>query len=149
MSLETPGSAASGRRFGVVSVVQNDPQGAGVVEEADVVAIVGVRNRSVDLAQPPEGVLPHAANRLAPKFLQIENLSSRGKIILWRDKIPPDEKKSTALGDVPDSGNLCRNHAPNFLWRKVTDPLWRGCMPSGRSSTKTRFLQVNVDLLYL
>ena len=91
----------------------------------------------------------HAANRLAPKFLQIENLSSRGKIILWRDKIPPDEKKSTALGDVPDSGNLCRNHAPNFLWRKVTDPLWRGCMPSGRSSTKTRFLQVNVDLLYL
>ena len=91
----------------------------------------------------------HAANRLAPKFLQIENLSSRGKIILWRDKIPPDEKKSTALGDVPDSGNLCRNHAPNFLWRKVTDPLWRGCMPSGRSSTKTRFLQVNVDLLNL
>ena len=91
----------------------------------------------------------HAANRLAPKFLQIENLSSRGKIILWTDKIPPDEKKSTALGDVPDSGNLCRNHAPNFLWRKVTDPLWRGCMPSGRSSTKTRFLQVNVDLLYL
>ena len=84
-----------------------------------------------------------------PKFLQIENLSSRGKIILWRDKIPPDEKKSTALGDVPDSGNLCRNHAPNFLWRKVTDPLWRGCMPSGRSSTKTRFLQVNVDLLNL
>ena len=57
MSLETPAPAASGRRFGVISVIQNDPQVAWVVQEADTVAIVGLQNRGVDLAQPPEGVL--------------------------------------------------------------------------------------------
>ena len=68
------------------------------------------------------GNATHAANRLAPKFLQIENLSSRGKIILWRDKIPPDEKKSTALGDVPDSGNPLQESCTEFPLEEGNGP---------------------------